>query len=270
MFFLILSVLFFAYFFALEIASPGTFWGTIFNFSTVWLFAAVVCLALFVFRKKHLWKNARRKTKIAFLSALGFVVIVCIINLIFICNPRIADGTEDCEYVIVLGGGITKDSTLSRSAQKRVAFAADYLKKRPDAIAVVTGGKLKFTTCAESDVLKPALCSYGIEEDRVLAENQAQDTIQNLKFSAQLLAKKSGFNVQQILDSPITVITSDFHIARTERIAKRMGFTNVCGAASSTPLLFVPNSYAREICSYIKLNLRILLTGKPNRQTIED
>ena len=269
MFFLILSVLFFAYFLALQIAWSGFFLGTFFSFCMVWLFAAAVCFALFVFRKKHLWKNARRKTKVAILSSLGFAAIVCVVNLIFICNPRIADGTEDCEYVIVLGGGITKNSTLTDTMQRRVAFAADYLKKHPDAIAVVTGGKSKFAPCAESDVLKPALCAYGIEESRVLAENQAKDTIQNFKFSAQLLAEKSGVSVQQILDSPITVITSDFHIARAERLAKRMGFTNICGAASPTPLLFVPNCYAREICSYIKLNLRILLTGKPNRQILE-
>lgn len=204
------------------------------------------------------------------MSALGFGMIVCVVNLIFICNPRIADGTEDCEYVIVLGGGITKNATLTESMQRRVAFAADYLKKHPDAIAVVTGGKSRFAPCAESDVLKPALCAYGIDEDRVLAENQAKDTIQNFKFSAQLFAEKSGVPVQQILDSPIIVITSDFHIARAERLAKRMGFTNICGAASPTPLLFVPNSYTREICSYIKLNLRILLTGKPNRQILEN
>nr|QGT51466.1 hypothetical protein Unknown280_1580 [uncultured Spirochaetaceae bacterium] len=163
-----------------------------------------------------------------------------------------------------------KNATVSDSVQKRIAFTADYLKKHPDAIAVVTGGKSKFDPCAESDILKPALCSYGIEEDRVLAENQAKDTIQNFKFSAQLLAKNSGVDVQQILESPITVITSDFHIARAERLAKRMGFTNIYGAASSTPLLFVPNSYAREICTYVKLNLRIFLTRKPNRHMIAD
>ena len=270
MIFLFLSVLFFAYFIALQIASHSNFFDTISSFSMVWLFLAAICFVLFIFRKKHLWKNSRRKTKVAVLSVFGLGIIICAANLIFICNPRIADGTEDCKYVIMLGGGITKKATLPDSVKRRVAFTAGYLKKHPEAIVVVTGGKSKFDPCAESDILKPALCAYGIEESRILAENQAKDTIQNFKFSAQLLAKNAEMSVQQILESPITVITSDFHIARAERLAKRMGFTNICGAPSSTPVLFVPNSYGREICAYIKLNLRILLTRKPNRQTIAD
>ena len=183
----------------------------------------------------------------------------------FITHPRLVTGSEKVKYVIVLGGGITKDAELTTSVKARILHAADYLKKHPDAIAVVTGGKGRFAPCPESDVLKPALCAHGIEENRVLAENRAKDTIQNFEYSAALLAEHQNVPVSEILSAPVTVITSDFHIARAERLASRMGFTDVYGTASKTPLLFVPTSYAREICSYIKLNLRILLTGKPQK-----
>lgn len=103
MIFLFLSVLFFAYFIALQIASHSNFFDTISSFSMVWLFLAAICFVLFIFRKKHLWKNSRRKTKVAVLSVFGLGIIICAANLIFICNPRIADGTEDCKYVIMLG-----------------------------------------------------------------------------------------------------------------------------------------------------------------------
>jgi len=83
-------------------------------------------------------------------------------------------------------------------------------------------------------------------------------------FSVKILSEYENKTVQEILNAPVAVVTSDFHLARAERLAKRSGFTDVYGVASKTPALFVLNSYSREICSYIKLNLRILFTGKPS------
>lgn len=262
---LVIAILSNIYFIALQIASPGTLAGTFFSFSSVWFWISVVCIILFIFRKRHFWKNLSRKVKIFVLVIVSAGAIISFINLMFITHPRLVTGSEKVKYVIVLGGGITKDAELTTSIKARILHAADYLKKHPEAIAVVTGGKGRFSPCPESDVLKPALCAHGIEENRVLAENMAKDTIQNFEYSAALLAEHQNVPVSEILSAPVTVITSDFHIARAERLASRMGFTDVYGTASKTPLLFVPTSYAREICSYIKLNLRILLTGKPQK-----
>lgn len=266
--FVLISALSFFYFVAMQIASPGTFWGTFFSFSVVWLLCAVFFAVLAVLQKKKLlrtiFSKIKRRVKI-FLGVFVFLcAVICGVNLFFICNPRLSDGKEKVQYVILLGGGITKDAELTLSVQNRVRVAGEYLKTQPQAISVVTGGKGRFSPCPESDVLKPALESYGIEEKRVLAENMAKDTIENFLFSVKILSEHENKTVQEILNAPIAVVTSDFHLARAERLAKRIGFTDVYGVASKTPALFVLNSYSREICSYIKLNLRILFTGKPS------
>ncbi|WP_308689959.1 YdcF family protein [uncultured Treponema sp.] len=266
--FVLISALSFFYFVAMQIASPGTFLGTFFSFSVVWLLCAVFFAVLAVLQKKKLLRTIffkiKRNVKI-FLGVFVFLcAVICGVNLFFICNPRLSDGKEKVQYVILLGGGITKDAELTLSVQNRVRVAGEYLKKQPQAISVVTGGKGRFAPCPESDVLKPALESYGIEEKRVLAENMAKDTIENFLFSVKILSEHENKTVQEILNAPVAVVTSDFHLARAERLAKRIGFTDVYGVASKTPALFVLNSYSREICSYIKLNLRILFTGKPS------
>ncbi len=260
---LILAVLFNIYFVAMRICSPETLLGSFFSFSSVWFWFSVICLVIFCLRKQHLWKKSPRAFKIVVFSVFGVGILIACVNLWFICHPKLADGSENPEYVILLGGGITKDAELTDSVKRRVAVAADYLKENPDAVCVVTGGKGVFAPCPESDVLKPALESLGIEENRVIAENQAKDTIQNFQFSVKILSEYSGRSVEEILAAPITVITNDFHLARAERLARRMGFLNVVGVSAKTPALFVLNAYSREILCYIKLNLRILLTGKP-------
>lgn len=265
--FILLSAFSFFYFVLMQIASPGTFLGTIFGFSAVWLYAGIFFAVLAVLQKKKLLipfiKKLRLSVKIVICCCAGVLLLVFGVNLFFICNPRLANGSEDVKYVIVLGGGITKDAKLTASVQKRVKTAAEYLKKHESALAVVSGGKGKFSPCPESDVLKPALVSYGIEESKVLAENRAKDTIENFLFSVKLICEHENVSAGDVLNAKVAVVTSDFHLARAERLAKRMGFKNVYGIASKTPLIFVLNSYAREICCYIKLNLRILLTGRP-------
>lgn len=265
--FLILAVLSGVYFVLINIASPGTFLGTIFSFSAVWFWIAVFFALLFVLERRKLLKiicgKISKRIKIILISLVCVGFFIAGLNLFFICTPRLSDGKENVRYVIVLGGGITKDAKLTDSVQNRVRVASEYLKSHPASLAVVTGGKGKFSPCPESDVLKPALASYGIDGNRILAENKAKDTIQNFMFSAKLFAEYDGISMEEVLASPVAVVTSDFHIARAERLASRMGFSDVYGVASKTPPLFVLNSYCREICCYIKLNLRILLTGKP-------
>lgn len=260
---LTLAAIFTAYFIIMQIFSPGTLLGTIFSFSAFWLIFAVICIILFLLRNKKPWKKLPFAVKTGFFTACGILFVIFGINLYQICTPRLADGNEKPEYVIVLGGGITKNAELTDSVKQRIFLAADYLKSHPEAIAVVTGGTGPFSPCAESVVLKKELVNLGIESERILEEDQAKDTIDNFEFSAKLLARHKNLPVEKILESPVTVITNDFHIARAERLAARMGFKDVYGKAATTPPVFVPNAYGRELCCYIKLNLRILLTGKP-------
>lgn len=262
-----LSALSFLYFLLLQLSSPGTLAGTFLGFSAVWLYLAVFLALLAVLEKKKgikkVWLGLRKRTRTVVCLVLALGAAVSALNLAFILNPEVSDGSENVKYVILLGGGVTKDARLTESVQMRVEKAAEYLKAHPDALAVVTGGKGSFAPCPEADVLKPALASLGVDESRILAEDKALDTIQNFMYSARLLAEHDGVEVSDVLSSPVAVVTSRFHLARAERIARRMGFKEVYGAGSKVPSLFVLNTYCREILAYVKLNLRILLTGKP-------
>lgn len=262
---LISGILFDVYFVLMNILSPGTFLGTFFSFSAVWFWLSAFCLAMFFLRKRHLWRNLSKTAKTVVLSVLGLGFAVAATALFFICNPKLGDGTEQVDYVILLGGGITKDAELTNSVKQRVMVCGEYLKSHPDAVCVVTGGKGPFSPCSESNVLKPAVVACGVEDSRVLEEDKAKDTIQNFEFSSKVLSEYTGKSIEEILNSRITVITNDFHIARAERLAKRIGYTQVTGFCAKTPVAFKLNTYCREICCYIKLNLRIFLTGKPKR-----
>lgn len=262
--YLLLATMCNMYFVALQVASPASFLGTIFGFSIIWFWLGMLFIVLFFMRRFALWNYVKKQVKICLGCIVSVLAVISVVNLVFICNPRMATGNEPVKYIILLGGGITKDAKLTDNVEQRVKKCAEYAEKHPEALIVVSGGKGPFSPCPESDVLKPALAKYGIDEERILAEDKAKDTIQNFEYSVKLLSKKTGKTVLQILSEPVAVVTSDFHLARAQRLAKRMGFKDVYGVSSKTPALFVVNTYCREICCYVKLNLRILFTGKPS------
>jgi Uncharacterized conserved protein len=252
-----------AYFIALQCASPSTFWGTVFSFSMVWLALSVFFAVLAVLGKRgiHIRLAAAVKKLCAGITLFG--AAVCAVSLYLILTPRIATGSESVKYVILLGGGITKDKKLSDMVQNRVRTAADYLQRQPTAKIVVTGGQSRFIPCPEAHVLKAALIKYGIDESRILTEDNALDTIQNFRYSARLIAEAEGVSVNDALLLPVAVVTSRFHLARSEYLASRVGLRDVYGVAAPVPFLFVPNLYCREIGAYVKLRLRIIFTGQP-------
>ena len=189
--------------------------------------------------------------------------LVSIINLIFILTPTITDINEEADYIILLGGGISKDGKLPYSVQTRVQKAGDYMSMHDNTVCVVTGGTLKWLPYPEAPEIKRQLVKTGIKSERILIEEESKDTIQNLQFTCRLLAKENDISVNEVLESKIIIVTSRFHLRRAERLAKRIGFKNIKGIPTRCPLIYILHNYVREICAYVKLNLRIILTGEP-------
>lgn len=265
---IILGVLSISYDFIITFLNPGTFWDIVFSFTHIWLALGAYLIFLGIYRIKtghSFWSIWKRWIKIAFISLCSLGVTIAFINLIFILNPAIVSVNESAENLILLGGGIDKDGNLPKPVMDRVNLAAEYLNQHPQTVCVVTGGTLKWLPFAEAPELKNQLVNKGVAPERILVEDQAKDTIQNFQFSCKMLAEFRGVSVQEVLDMSTAVVTSSYHLRRSERLARRMGFSNIKGIGVACPKIYVPHSYVREICAYIKLNLRILLTGEPRR-----
>ena len=268
--FILLGAISISYDVILICTCPGTFWDNVFSFTHIWAVLGAYCIFTGIWRIKKgsaFVKAWSKKLKLTVGSLVGAAIIISGINLCFILTPELAREQDDVDYVILLGGGISKDGKLPKSVVARGEKAAEYLNQHKNAICVVSGGTLHFLPVAEAPELKKLLEKNGVEASRILVEDQALDTIQNFKYSCKMLADFEGVSQQQILDSRIAVVTSYFHLRRAERLAKRMGFTQIKGIGSKTSPINVPHCYVREICAYIKLNLRILLTGQPKKLT---
>ena len=104
-----LSIFFFFYFILMQILSPEPFFRIFVSFSTVWLLLSVVFALSPFFRKKNFFKKFSKKLKIGFLSFCALCLVICSVHLVQILTPKHLDENSQVKYVILLGGGITKD-----------------------------------------------------------------------------------------------------------------------------------------------------------------
>ncbi|MCR4940660.1 MAG: YdcF family protein [Treponemataceae bacterium] len=267
-FLILLGIISIGYDLTLILLNPGTFMDNLTSFTHIWsvLGAYLVFVGIYRLRKGHSFFSIWKKwIKIIVIGLFSIAISISILNLVFILNPVEASVDEEAEHLILLGGGISKDGSLPATVLRRVEAAAEYLNEHPGCLCVVTGGKLDWLPYAEAPELKKQLVAAGVEADRILVEDKALDTIQNFQFSCELLASYKGISLRNILDATTVIVTSRFHLRRAERLAYRMGFSDIKGISAPCPAIYILHNYVREICAYVKLNLRILLTGKPER-----
>lgn len=270
-FLLLLGLLCIAYDITLMCLNPGTFMYDFSSFTHIWSALGAVLIFLAVYHKKtghSFWSTFSRRIKILVSVLLLTGASIALVHLAFILTPQISPLSEPADYLIVLGGGISKDGVLPETVMRRIDTAADYLNAHEETVCVVTGGTLRWRPYAEAPEMKRQLELKGIPSHRILAEDQALDTIQNLQLSCKLLSETQNVHQSAVLESHIIILTSRFHLRRAERLAYRIGYKNVSGIATPCPLIFIPHNYVREICAWLKLNMRILLTGKPVPQEL--
>ncbi|MBR2590374.1 MAG: YdcF family protein [Clostridia bacterium] len=117
------------------------------------------------------------------------------------------------DYVLILGGPLEGDKP-SELLYERIKTAAEYLKEHPHMKAVCSGGiKGKQQRLSEAQIMKNALLELGIEEDRIILEEQAKTTLQNFKYTKQLLGD----------EAKVIYVTSAFHIWRSTYIMDKAG-----------------------------------------------
>ncbi len=182
---IILGILSIAYDAILILINPGTFLDIVVSFTHIWLALGAYLIFLGIYRIKtghSFWKIWKRWIKITFVSLASIGGTIAIINLIFILNPDVVGLEDNADNVILLGGGIDKDGRLPESVITRVEKTAEYLNKNQEAICIVTGGTLKWLPYPEAPELKNQLVKRGISPERILVEDQAKDTIQNLQL----------------------------------------------------------------------------------------
>ena len=151
------------------------------------------------------------------------------------------------DYLIVLGAGVF-GTVPSRSMTDRVQAAISYLEKYQNCVAIVTGGMGPGEDITEAEAMYGLLVEAGISPSRILLEQKASNTEENLRYSLEMIKEREGTT-----DVPIAVVSSEYHLYRAKYLAKLQGAT-VFGVAAPTSMpLLKFNYFLREAFAVLKL-----------------
>ena len=149
------------------------------------------------------------------------------------------------EFVVVLGAQVQGDQP-SLTLKKRLDLALSYLNDHPQAKVIVSGAQGADEAYTEAYVMAKYLIEQGVDESRVIQEEQAHDTRENLEFSREL-AEQYGMDTTSVL-----IITSDFHLCRAKYLARKLGMEPYGLASQTWPEILRVNYLLREVFAFIK------------------
>ncbi len=192
--------------------------------------------------------------------ALLLIAAASVIVLFLICEGFVLRGfgsraPEGLDYLIVLGAQVREDGP-SAVLKYRLDAAVDYLKENESTLCIVTGGKgesepLCIVTggkgesepLTEGEGMKQYLTAQGIDPARILVEDQARNTVQNIQFSKQLMTSPGASTA---------LVTNNFHVTRATALARKQGLTNVYAIAAPSDPVYLPNNMFREFFGLTK------------------
>ena len=172
------------------------------------------------------------------LVCIGFVYF-CIVEVPIIKNAR-TDEDAERPYLVVLGAAVHGDDA-SLSLVHRLRGVLDYMEQYPDCVAIVSGGQGKGENMTEAKCMYDWLTAHGIDGSRIIMEDRATSTAENLAFSFDIIR---SLGVEP--DGNTAILSSPYHLFRAKSMARSMG-VEAAGVAGhwDYPILTI-NYFIRE------------------------
>lgn len=207
-----------------------------------------------VLLRKHIRRLTGRAyivLKSVFCAALCFYMVTFSMMCAMIYLPSAdelapADLPSDTVFV-TFGAKIGEDRSPGKPLARRLQKTAELMKACPGSICIVTGGQGDDEPCSEAEAMRDYLVSLGIDSDRIILEDQAGNTLENIEFTKSLMEEMG------IADRPVACVSTDFHIPRIRYLSNRYDFADYYYRCYGNTPFNDFGSLVREYMSYAKL-----------------
>lgn len=238
--YLVLAVL--CVWYGITVASQG--YGTV--FFAIWIFIAFFLIICSIAAQREWWKKLPKWVKIVTIAV--FTTCICIfVGVEALIYSHVNDkGEDNLDYIIVLGAKVNKSGPSSILAA-RLNVAIRYLENNEDTLVIVSGGQGYNEPFSEAEGMRDYLVEKGISEERIILEPNSLNTNENIKNSMEIIGNN---------DAKVGIATSNFHVYRACKIAKKQGLNNVSGIAGNVVPFYMPQNMFREFFGVVKDTLQ--------------
>lgn len=187
-------------------------------------------------------KMKKLKIFILIITLVVLSLIIAICSTIFLNdNNELPKTLENIDYVVVLGARVYDDESLSNKLKSRLDIVIKNFDSTNSKI-IVSGGQGDDEPISEAEAMQKYLIANGIDKNRIIIENKATSTYENLLYSKQ---KIENFNKKEVL-----IISNSYHLPRVKMLSKRLGYTDVYYMGTNENVTI--KDEVREISAYIK------------------
>jgi len=166
-----------------------------------------------------------------------FLIVEC-----FVFSGYFNNCPDGVDYIILLGA-----KTGSLTIERRIDTAAEYLHANPDTLVICTGGQGSDEEIAEGEYMRIGLIRRGISADRIIVEDRATSTAENMKFSSALIADGT---------TSIAIVSNNYHVFRSMAIARKYFDCEIYGIPMASNYLTLPHYMLREFFTVVVDGLR--------------
>ena len=211
------------------------------------VFAAAVCA--FFGHMRRLDTKAAKALSIIGIAGLAGLALLFLSAEIPILSDMRSDADTDADYAIVFGAGLRGEEP-SVSLEDRLLAACDWLEAHPDAVAVVSGSKGEGEVISEAQAMYNWLIAHGISPARIVMEEQAGSSYENLVYSLALIEDMGGDP-----HGRVALISSEYHLHRLCLMARALGCEPVRVAGRTRYFTLAVNYALREAAGVWRVRL---------------
>ncbi|KAF1303485.1 YdcF family protein [Enterococcus saccharolyticus] len=155
------------------------------------------------------------------------------------------------DFIIVLGAGLIDGERVTPLLAQRIDRAIRFYRQQENKTTppkfIMSGGQGPDEKIPEAVAMKNYALTQGIPEEDILVESNSTTTLENMKFSKEIIQQTNGKKANVIFSS------NNYHIFRAGIFARWAGL-NADGIGSKTALYYLPNAFLREFIAIVAMN----------------
>ena len=180
------------------------------------------------------YKGKGRRRAAIVLLALILAAALAFLALLGVVRFGSRDEIRGEPGVMIVLGCQVKPWGPSILLQDRMDKALAYWQEHPEVVIVASGGQGADEPMSEAAAMRDYFVEQGVPEGQILLEERSANTLENLRFSLELLAE-NGYDTT----ADMAVVSNGFHLARV-----RLLWGRVCGGTYNLSTLAAPSSHA--------------------------